>query len=433
MPSNVLSSVIKSKGLPAFNNRIRSILKRYGFSPVKMENSLHQFIGVLQQYQCGASFPLTAVTLKRNPASIQAFQQAPVEFCIHGYTHDDFSSLDSKQILDQLHNARQVFAAARLTTSGFRSPYLSRNSDLAKALETTGFSFSSNQPILWDVVDTTSFTASKTASFEHAAAYYQPWRAAERLSLPYLLDGLVDIPVSLPDDEMLFDRLNLSPGDVENAWQNILTQTYQRGELFTLQAHPERTSLFVEALLGLLSRAQSFSPKVWCAKLSEIAAWWQSLSAAGIELTTLSNNRYNVRIKSPANGTVLIRSVVTSAPADLFFNNYRIVSSNDFSIHSPVRPIIGLSPNSSQELANFLRQQGLIIEFGSHPEQYSLYFDQQSFDHSQERSIIDGIDTSLQPLVRLWRWPNGSKSALAITGDIDALTLWDFGLRLIGG
>jgi hypothetical protein len=29
-------------------------------------------------------------------------------------------------------------------------------------------------------------------------------------------------------------------------------------------------------------------------------------------------------------------------------------------------------------------------------------------------------------------WPAGARSALAVTGDIDALTLWDFGLRLLG-
>jgi hypothetical protein len=31
--------------------------------------------------------------------------------------------------------------------------------------------------------------------------------------------------------------------------------------------------------------------------------------------------------------------------------------------------------------------------------------------------------------VWLGRWLNGARSALAITGDIDALTLWDCGLR----
>jgi hypothetical protein len=32
----------------------------------------------------------------------------------------------------------------------------------------------------------------------------------------------------------------------------------------------------------------------------------------------------------------------------------------------------------------------------------------------------------------LGRWPHNTGSALAITGDIDALTLWDYGLRYLG-
>jgi hypothetical protein len=35
------------------------------------------------------------------------------------------------------------------------------------------------------------------------------------------------------------------------------------------------------------------------------------------------------------------------------------------------------------------------------------------------------------PLVRLGRWPNAARSALAITGDIDALTLRDYGFRFL--
>ena len=32
----------------------------------------------------------------------------------------------------------------------------------------------------------------------------------------------------------------------------------------------------------------------------------------------------------------------------------------------------------------------------------------------------------LPHLLRFWRWPDRFKSALAITADVDAITLWDF-------
>jgi hypothetical protein len=42
------------------------------------------------------------------------------------------------------------------------------------------------------------------------------------------------------------------------------------------------------------------------------------------------------------------------------------------------------------------------------------------------------IDETRRPLVRFGTWPQGCKSALSVTGDIDALTIWDFVQRFRG-
>jgi hypothetical protein len=63
---------------------------------------------------------------------------------------------------------------------------------------------------------------------------------------------------------------------------------------------------------------------------------------------------------------------------------------------------------------------------------YSLYFDQSHFTHLDERTIVEKIENAESPLARLARWPNGARSAFCVTGDIDALVLWDYGLRLFG-
>jgi hypothetical protein len=76
-----------------------------------------------------------------------------------------------------------------------------------------------------------------------------------------------------------------------------------------------------------------------------------------------------------------------------------------------------------------LRQQGYIVEVNHESHRYSCYFDQTEFAAKDERSLLAQIEGTDRPLVRLGRWPNGARSALAITGDIDALTLWDYGLR----
>ena len=45
-----------------------------------------------------------------------------------------------------------------------------------------------------------------------------------------------------------------------------------------------------------------------------------------------------------------------------------------------------------------------------------------------EERIANGAGS----LVRFGVWPRGNRSALSVTGDIDALTIWDFAHRFRG-
>ena len=49
-----------------------------------------------------------------------------------------------------------------------------------------------------------------------------------------------------------------------------------------------------------------------------------------------------------------------------------------------------------------------------------------TFGESDKRALIDFIEGSDAPLVRLWRWPNGARCAMSVTGDVDAMTMLDF-------
>jgi hypothetical protein len=73
-----------------------------------------------------------------------------------------------------------------------------------------------------------------------------------------------------------------------------------------------------------------------------------------------------------------------------------------------------------------------LIETTTDARLYSLYIDWADFSTQDERALLAKLEKAEAPLVQLGRWPNGNRSALAVTGDIDALTLWDYGLRLIG-
>jgi hypothetical protein len=83
-------------------------------------------------------------------------------------------------------------------------------------------------------------------------------------------------------------------------------------------------------------------------------------------------------------------------------------------------------------LSSFLRQQGYLVEVANGDRLCSIRLDQTDLAEREERKLLARLEQEQGPLLRLGRWPDGARSALSITGDIDALTLWDYGLRFLG-
>jgi peptidoglycan/xylan/chitin deacetylase (PgdA/CDA1 family) len=433
MNTGFITFAAKAKGPFALLKRARSITKRYGLTSAEMDQALSLFTQILRRFDCGASFPLTAVALKRNSDTVTKYLDQNIEFAVHGYTHVDYSRLTPEEQLTHLRRAREIFAEMGIAAIGFRSPYLRREPHLHTAIEAAGFSYMSNQPILWDALDTEALAPSTYASYERAINFYAPWSASERPSLPRLCNQVVEIPVSLPDDEMLLDRLGgETNGLVERIWRRILSETYQREELFTIQLHPERITRCADSLSAVLSEARTLTPAVWFARLDQVATWWRARAGATVGITDAGDGEFHLVVAGPSGTTVLARALKVDAPTVPWADGYQQVKATVFTIRTSCRPFIGVSPGASPALADFLRKQGYIVEISEEAHRYSYHFGQTDFSVEHEHPWLAQIEATDRPLVRLSRWPNGARSALAITGDIDALTLWDYGLRLLG-
>jgi hypothetical protein len=111
--------------------------------------------------------------------------------------------------------------------------------------------------------------------------------------------------------------------------------------------------------------------------------------------------------------------------------DYQIVCSNNFFLRSEKRPLIGLSPDSPIPLQRFLRSQGYLTEVSANSEAYSIFLDRNTFRHEDERSLLKELEGNHSSLVRLSRWPDGARCGLAITGDLDAFTIWDYVKRIV--
>jgi hypothetical protein len=166
--------------------------------------------------------------------------------------------------------------------------------------------------------------------------------------------------------------------------------------------------------------------------LDEVATWWQQRQSAQLEITAEGVGQYAISVRGPARVSTLVRSTSALADAQPWADGYKLVRAPRFSLQCSTRPCVGVSERTAGPVIDFLRQEGYAVEVSAGPGQCAAYVDRPAFEFRDGRALVEEIEMPRPPLVRTNRWPNGARSALAITGDIDALTLWDFGRRLLG-
>lgn len=423
-----VATAIQGKGLRGMMARARTITSRYGLTAGKMDRILGEFVDTLQEFGCGATFPITTAALARSRGVVEKFQAHNIEFAVHGYYHVDHSLLSLDEQISHLGKARQLFQQRGVTCDGFRCPYLRWNEDTIAAVAATGFQYDSSQGLVWDVANNL-----ETETYRQVLQFYGAVPAQDYPALPRIDGEVLRIPYCLPDDESLIDRFHLPPHQPEpNPWLAILDETYRLGELFTLGLHPERIRLCKTWLTHTLRRARTMSPHVWITRLDEAARWWRARLDTRIAITPQDGAILRLQTEGPEGLAILARAVACHNPTENWDGHYRIAAGTEMTFSSPIRPFIGISPASDPTLVSFLRQQGYIVETTSAPGEHAYFLDRQQFSALDERPLLAEIEDGDRPLVRLGRWPRGARSTLVVTGDIDALTLWDYGLRTLG-
>lgn len=422
---NPLLIALKGKGLRNVFRRILSIFKRYGITSKKMDKTLAYFSQILSQYGCGASFPITAVVLAQNTGVIEKYQTQNIEFAVHGYKHVDHTHLTDNDQLSSFTKARKLFGKRGVISSGFRAPYLRFNESTLQAISDSGFIYDSSSSLHWDVLN-----GKETESYRKAMGFYGAESSDIYPALPKITNGIVEIPYCLPDDESLVERLSFENQDeMAQPWLKMLQATYERGELFTLGLHPERIRLCEYPLRAVLDEAKKKSPNVWIARLDEIASWWLNRSRAKPLILAQESDEYLMKINRKNGLTVLSRNLQLITTSKEWSGHDQVLLGSSIKFKSKTRPFIGVSENSSPHLKSFLRQNGYIIENSNSSQDYSIFLDSMEFSKEEEKPLLERLNNFDQPLIRFSVWPNECKSALCVTGDIDALTVGDYLLR----
>jgi peptidoglycan/xylan/chitin deacetylase (PgdA/CDA1 family) len=424
-----LSHWLKLRNASYIMIRLFVLLQRYGITSRKAKRRVSDCVQLLASYGCYPTFPTPGRVVRKNADFCRELQRMGAEIAVHGYDHVDFRSLSPSRAKAEFVRAARAFADTGIQIDGFRCPYLSYSEDLRPALPAHMFKYSSNKAIWWNVVSTNS-NGRASAIFESLSRFYRASAAEATISLPSISEDLLEIPASLPDDIQLYDGLKLGDQGLTEAWTAMLRQIHRRGELFVLLFHPETYQHCKAALESVLREAQQLQPAVWLTQLRDVSAWWREKSAFEVSLTP-GPAGVCMRFACSERATILIRNVKTDAPSCAWEGAYRVLKARSLLAIGDRWPLVGLAPTASPDTVAFLRDQGYLVDPSERAPSCAVYLDAATLAscHNQVQ-LIDHIEASPGALVRFWRWPGEAKSALCITGDLDALSLRDYIGRL---
>lgn len=439
---NLVAFSIRTKGAHNFTRRIWTVFTRFGISEVPIRRALYTIIESLQKYNGAPTFFIPAVILGRHQALISEIALDGAEIGVHGYVHNDYRTLSTTEQYLQTKQAILVFQKVKLPYHGFRNPYLGWTEESLEIYTFLGFHYESNIAILHDVVDLNAFTPLLRSGFAKSLKLFQAIPCNAYVLRPHFEGDLLRIPTSIPDDEMLFDRLRITdPQEVGEIWSKVMQRVYDYGGLYTLNLHPERGVLCKHALDTLLSYAHNRPLAVWVARIVEVALWWKERNAFRLSISSQGCDRWYVEADCTPRATILARHVsIEDQPVITWSENDIQIKSHRFVVNAPLCPCIGVSLQTSQQVLDFLNEQGYPYALSSQDKahNYSMYLDipeglgtNREDQAVRKNAIVEQVEELEAPLLRFGCWPNGARAALAVSGDIDSITVQDFFLRIL--
>ncbi len=412
--------------------RLYKLIQRYGWTTAKARNRVIDCILLLRRYGCAPTLPAPGRVVEHNADFCHAIQQMGAELAIHGYDHVDFHRLSQAEARWQLDRAIAAYQQAGVQAVGFRCPYLSYSERLLDALPARQLRYSSNTAVRWDEI-TADGSTKPTAIYTNLTEFYAGTAATEALSMPQTLpNGLIEIPVSLPDDMQIYDGLQSGRKGLALAWLEILHQTHRRGELFTLLFHPELYDLCALAFERLLIETRAVQPGIWVARLQDIAAWWQEKARFTVQLTRHAD-QLALHFSCSERATILARQLPLSAPTRHWRDAYQQVLTHSVCVPAAPLPLLGVADDVPAATAALLAEQGYLIQRGAGASECATYIDAALVQRlANPVALIAYIEHLTTPLIRYWRWPEGYASVLSFSGDLDALSLMDYAARIVG-
>lgn len=421
---NLIAYLMESRGVVNSAQRLPTIAMRFGLSARRMERALNAYCDTAARYGGAPTLAVTANLLERYPRVFTGLARRGAELAIHGYVHTDYSRLDYAEQRAHVERGLAAFREIGIAVTGTRCPYVRWNAESVRVARDLGLGYSSNRTIAWDVLPDTVAPRAREA-YRSGLRLYRSDDAEAVPALPSYVDGLLDLPASLPDDEAMVDRLRLRPEERAATWAAVMRGVHELGEMYVLILHHERLRLCQPALEAVLEEARGLQPAVWLATMAQIAAWWRRRAGVRLHIERLEDGRVRVVRPRDADVTVLARGI--EAPGlRPWYGPDRAVDAAEVTFKNAQLPAIGVEDDASGALVRFLEEEGYTVRRDVSGGCALTLRGWQQFEDTDKRTVLRRIEQADGPLVRVWRWPRGARAALSLTGDVDSMTLLDF-------
>jgi len=432
-----LKHVVETKGLIHSGERVAQVVSRFSQGRKRFNRMISCLEKEFSNKNIRITFCVSANLLERHFDLIEKLRALGHPIAAHGYHHTKMTNYSKDQQLEILKRAHRVFSDLGVSVSGFRCPYLNFNQDTIEAFQSSAYLWTSQKFIFWK--------NGLDGNVSRLFSLYSTTSATETLSLPQYRGKILEIPITAPDDEMLYERYRVRDVyRISKTWCDLFDQTYQHGELFHLLFHPERFGYIKDAILNLLKQVNTVQPAVWTPSLDELTKWWRQRMQIEYRLQPSASGGWDVWIKSPRESTILRKcpvrqqrfatesdSTETNIPIYKDYTALRRIergtSGNRYPAGDQKKHVIGIAWSCPDNLVQFLREEGFLVERSANPQEYSLFMTgRDELTETGKRALLEEIDACQQPLLRIWRWPHGARSALVISADVDAIDLRDF-------
>jgi len=415
---NYLEHLVRSKGADKILSRALSICRRFGFTSTKISRALHEIVRISSAHGCKPTFFVTASLLDSHRQEMMGLLNKKLQVGLHGNYHIDHARLPGKTQQTEMTIGVEKLKSLGIDVAGFRGPFLRFNDATGKAVTDSGLAWSSHHSLLFhDKVFMEPFSQSKNArNLIHG--FYVNESLAETPSLPFYGSDCLEIPVCLPDDEILVDRLGIHDETLLiEIWTQLLDFTYRSGELFNLLIHAERIDQIATPLDALL--ADSARRKgVWMASLGDIAQWWKQRSTFSFKVDPSGEDCYEVTANATKEASVLLEH------PDGRTEYIEPESGGHFRVSSSFRPTVFVTPDAPNKAVRWLSNEGYALEREGNPDRCAFVLN----DSCPEtvRDLLAELCRGKGPALRFGRWPHRYRSALSVSLDLDAFTMLDF-------